>query len=464
MVEVSSGMPIALLGLGLILWLLLTWHLAPRLRTWGGVLYLVLSARYLTTFFHDYTTKSVFAGQSINSFLTLGLTALCLFLAGRDLIRFKVFIPAFAMLAALLMSGFWNFEIVGTINALIRQLLFLSVMVLIVKALDEEPNDGSSSQIILAAFIIPIFYQLLSVVFRQSKAFETDGSVSFIGGYVHEGVFSTLLLTALVVCALAAGVSWRKRSIYMSVIVVGLFFANYRTAVIAAAPIVLAHLIFGSATVTRANLAGYVRAGAFLVTCGIGSVLVGLLSERMADVGTLLTSGSGLIRPPVELTYEDRSLLSGRILIWNDYLFATLRSDISHLVFGFGPDAWEKVFALYAHNVYISYVYEIGFVGTLIFLYMLLHFLVLAATARSDKRWQLLGAHAAYGLLCLGTMPTFSIEGVILYAVICGYTVYYYLSDRLPVKRIMSGGGIHNNYGPALHPMPARSTIPGGRI
>ncbi|GLQ57939.1 hypothetical protein [Devosia nitrariae] len=439
MIDGSSGMPIALLGLGLGAWLLLTLYLAPRLHSLGGLLYILLSARYITTFFHDYTTKAVFAGQSINSFLTLGLTALCLLITWRDLLRYKVFLPVFAMILALLMSGFWNMELTGTVNALIRQLLFLSLMILVAKAVDAEANDGSTSRAMLAAFVVPILYQLMSIVLRLGKASESDGSVSFMGGYVHEGVFSTLLLTALVIAALAAGLSWRRRSIYVAVIFAALVFANYRTAVLSGVPILLAHFIFGSATVARARLGNYVRSGAFLLALIIGFTVAGLFSQRMADLGTLLTSGGGLIRPPMELTPDDRSLLSGRILIWNDYFFTTLRSDISHLVFGFGPDSWQRAFALYAHNVYISYIYELGFVGALIFAYMQLHFIVLAVLARPDKRWHLLGAHISYGLLCLGTMPTFTIEGVILYAVICGYTVYYYLYQRVPAKRVMSG-------------------------
>lgn len=439
MVYDPPGLPIALLGLGVAAWLLLTWYMAPRLRNLGGLLYVLLSARYITTFFHDYTTTSVFGGQSINSFLTLGLTGLCLLMTWRDMLRYKVFLPVFAMILALLVSGFLNMEIMGTINALIRQLLFLSLMILVAKAVDAEPNDGSAGKAMLAAFLVPVLYQLMSIAFGFGKASESDGSVSFIGAYIHEGVFSTLLLTALVITALASGLSWRRRSLYMVALFAALFFANYRTTVIAAVPILLAHFIFGSATATRASLANYVRTGAFLLAVVIGFGLAGMFSQRMADLGTLLTSGGGLIRPPTELTPDDRSLLSGRIFIWNDYFFTTLRSELSHLVFGFGPDAWQEVFAIYAHNVYISYIYEIGFVGTFIFGYMLLHFLVLAALARPDKRWQLLGAHVAYGLLCLGTMPTFTIEGVILYAVICGYTVYYYLCERVPAKRILSG-------------------------
>ncbi|GLQ09162.1 hypothetical protein GCM10007913_10940 [Devosia yakushimensis] len=442
MLDDSPGMPLPFLLAGTGIWIALVWYLLPRLRGPAGLLFMVLSARYIVTFYHEYTTTRIFAGQSLNSFVTLGIAAICLFYTRHDLIRYRAILPVYAMIAALLVSGLLNMEATGTINALIRQGLFLGLMILVATAIDAEPNDGSVSRIMLAAFVVPICYQLMSVIFRLGKASENDGSVSYMGGYVHESVFSIMLLTALVIIALSGGLTWKRRTVYMALIFTALFFANYRTSVIAAAPILLMHIIFGSANNARAGLANYVRAGAFLFAIIFGAFMTILLSQRMADLGTLLTSGGGLIKPPSAFGTEDRSLLSGRILIWSDYIYTTLRSDVSNLVFGFGPDSWQQVFSIYAHNVYISYVYEIGFVGTALYLYMLAHFLWLAFAARPDKRWHLVGIHLCYGILCLGTMPTFSIEGVLFYAVICGYTLYYYLAERVKSKHVMPGNSL----------------------
>ena len=442
MLDDSPGMPLPFLLAGTGIWIALVWYLLPRLRGPAGLLFMVLSARYMVTFYHEYTTNPILGGQSLNSFVTLGVAVVCLFYSRHDLIRYRAILPVYGMIAALLVSGLLNMEFAGTVNALIRQGLFLGLMILVATAIDAEPNDGSVSRIMLAAFVVPLCYQLMSVVFRLGKASESDGSVSYMGGYVHESVFSIMLLTALVVIALSGGLTWKRRTVYMALIFTALFFANYRTSVIAAAPILLMHIIFGSANNARAGLANYVRAGAFLFAIIFGAFMTVLLSQRMADLGTLLTSGGGLIKPPSAFGTEDRSLLSGRILIWSDYLYTTLRSDVSNLVFGFGPDSWQQVFSIYAHNVYISYVYEIGFVGTALYLYMLAHFLWLALAARPDKRWHLVGIHLCYGILCLGTMPTFSIEGVLFYAVICGYTLYYYLAERVKSKHVMPGNSL----------------------
>lgn len=443
----SPGLPLPLLLIGVALWMGLACIVVPKLRGLPLVLFLALSARYLVTFFHDYTTRSIFAGQSLNSFLTLFLTAVFVFISRRDLLRYRVFLPVFAFIFALLVSGIWNAEVTGTVNALIRQFLFLGVMVTVVTAIDGEPNDGSVSRAMLLAFVVPVAYQVMSILLRLGKASESDGSISYIGGYVHEGVFSVLLLTAMAIVALAAGLNWRRRTFLLAAIFTALIFANYRTAVIASLPILAMHLVFGSASSVRAGMANYVRAGAILATVVIGLFLTTLLSQRMADLGVILSSPGGLIKPPTEFGAEDRGLLSGRILIWSDYIFTTVRSDMSHLFFGFGPDAWQRSFSLYAHNVYVSYIYEIGFFGTAVYLYTLLHFFWLALRARRDKRWQLIGAHASYGLLCLGTMPTFTIEGVLLYAVICGYTAYYYLVERVPRRFVMPANSAGPNSG-----------------
>ena len=435
--EGSPGLPLPLLVLGAGLWVALASIALPRLRGLALVLFLLFSARYLVTFFHDYTTRSIFAGQSLNSFLTLFITAVVVAYGRKDLIRYRLFLPVFAFMFALLVSGLWNGEVMGTVNALIRQFLFLGLMIMVVTAVDGEPNDGSVSRAMLLAFIVPVAYQVMSIVLRLGKASESDGSVSYIGGYVHEGVFSVVLLTAMVIAALVAGLTWRRRTLLLAIIFTALIFANYRTAVLASLPILAMHLIFGSASTVRADMASYVRTGALLAAFVIGIFLTTLLSQRMADLSVVLSSPGGLIKPPTEFGSEDRGLLSGRIMIWSDYIFTTVRSDISHLMFGFGPDGWQKSFSLYAHNVYVSYVYEVGFFGTAVYIYLTLHFFWLAATARRDKRWQLMGMHVSYGLLCLGTMPTFTIEGVMLYAVICGYTVYYHLVDRVPRRFVM---------------------------
>lgn len=421
---------------GVVFWLLLAARIAPRLHGVALFLFLALSIRYLANFFHAYTTKSLVAGQSFNSLITLTIAVLAIYICRRDLLRFRAALPIYAFMGTLLISGLWNLEVSGMINALIRQLLFLGVIVALMTALDAEPNDGSVSKALLAIFAVPLLYQFVSVVFRYAKASEADGSTSYIGGYIHEGVFSTMLLTAMVIAAVG-GITWKRRTLILIVLFAALVLANYRTSVVAALPLLFMHFVVGSSHQFKSNMAALVRGTALIVTAIAAAWIITLLSERLGDIAVVLTAGSDLFKPPAEFSSDERSLMSGRVLIWSNYVFATIHSDISNLLFGFGPDSWQNSFSLYAHNVYISYIYELGFLGFGVFLYVVLHFFILALRARADKRWILVGAHLSYVILCSGTMPTFTIEGILFYGVLCGYTAYYFLLPRTAQRYIV---------------------------
>ena len=429
-IDLAPSAPMPILLLGLLVWAIIAFRVVPKLEGAALFLFFALSARYLVTFFHFHTTKPMIGAQSFSSIVTLGIALAGLVLFRKQMFRFPQFLPVHLFIAALIWSGLWNADPQGTINAVIRQVVFLSVAVGLVAAIDREPNDGSVSNRLLAVYVAPILLQLIALLFDMGKTAETDGSVSYIGGYVHEGVFSILLLTGMVMVALAAGMSWRRRTVLLAVFYTALIFANYRTTIVSAVPILAAHVIFGSAAQFRTGMVGYVRTFAVVLTACIGFFVASLMSKRMADIGIVLTDVTGLIKPPADFDSADRGLLSGRIMIWNDYIFATVRSDISHLFFGFGPDSWQKQFSVYAHNVYISYIYELGLVGLAAFLWMVSSFLWMAMHARNDQRWTLVACHLAYLTLCLGTMPTFTIEGILLYATICGHTVYYRLANR----------------------------------
>lgn len=424
-----TDLPLPLLMAGVALWLALAVRMAPKLNNFALFLFLALSVRYLANFFHMYTAKSVLAGQSLNSLITLTMAVGALYACRRELLRFRILLPLYAFIGILLISGLWNFEIVGMINAVIRQMLVLGLIVALIIALDAAPNEGRVSNALLAAFAAPLFYQVVSIVFRYSKDTEADGSTSYIGGYIHEGVFSTLLLTAMLIAALG-GSSWGRKTLLLIILFVALLLANYRTSVVAALPLLFMHFAAGNPTQGRSGRATLTRGLTLGLMAGGATLLLGLLSERLYDIAVVVSSGSDLFKPPSEFTADERGLMSGRIMIWSNYVFATVHSDFSNLVLGFGPDSWQQSFSLYAHNVYISYIYELGLLGFAVFLLVLLHFVVLAFRAQRDKRWVLVGGHLSYLVLCSGTMPTFTIEGVLLYAMLCGYTAYYYLAPR----------------------------------
>ena len=50
MLDDSPGMPLPFLLAGTGIWIALVWYLLPRLRGPAGLLFMVLSARYMVTF------------------------------------------------------------------------------------------------------------------------------------------------------------------------------------------------------------------------------------------------------------------------------------------------------------------------------------------------------------------------------------------------------------------------------
>src|SRR3546814_3749139 len=46
--------------------------------------------------------------------------------------------------------------------------------------------------------------------------------------------------------------------------------------------------------------------------------------------------------------------MSGRPLIWSEYLYAYADGTPFQLLFGFGPESWAKSFDVYPHNTLIS--------------------------------------------------------------------------------------------------------------
>ena len=231
---------------------------------------------------------------------------------------------------------------------------------------------------ILTVFILPVGLQAASILLSRRKgaggegvgtvSLEESTGVSFIGPYGHESGFSIMLMSMLLVVMF-----WRpQRSAWFWAIVaagiVGLAYANYRTAILSALPIILAILV------TRYHLAFVQSQRAAALTA---AMIVGLPVAYVAITTTPIVidrfeslidvTGFNFSMSPGEYTYSDRRLLSSRIFIWSRYFAAIANSDFSNQMIGQGPEAWRANFSFYAHNTYVSYYYEFGLIGVSIF-------------------------------------------------------------------------------------------------
>ncbi len=433
-----------MVAVGLVVWFIVTVRALTGQPLTMKFLYLALSVRFMANFLHTYTAYPLIAGQSINSLLGLAIIVSGLLLSRNHLIRYRAFLPVLVFIGVMIFSALYNNSTSGLLNALLRQALFIVVAISFVRVLDSDPRDGSFPPRLLSIFAAPIVMQVMSLVFNiRNTLTESDGSESFIGGYLHEGVFSVLLLCGLSITVLSRGMPWRRATLYATIFFIAIVFANYRTVLLASVPIMAGHLLIGSGQGFKADMAVLVRILVGVATVVIGILLFTFLAQRLTDIATAASDISSLFKPPELFDSQDRKLFSGRILIWSDYVFTTISGSMSHILIGFGPDAWEGTFAKYAHNVYVSYIYEFGFIGVAAHLMVTVSFFWMAISTKHSRRWAVVACHIGYSMVSLGTMPTVTIEGVILYATICGYTLYYRLASKQRTPFLLAENARH---------------------
>jgi hypothetical protein len=146
--------------------------------------------------------------------------------------------------------------------------------------------------------------------------------------------------------------------------------------------------------------------------------------ERFADLGTMFDKGAALIQPPEHFSREETRLFSGRAYLWSQYIDAYLHGDIINILVGFGPEGWVGRFSLYAHNTFVSYLYELGLFGLAAFAWILISNCLKSLRTSGDERLVLISCHIGFFVLNLATMPFWTLEGAILYAVLLGQTWY----------------------------------------
>ena len=91
------------------------------------------------------------------------------------------------------------------------------------------------------------------------------------------------------------------------------------------------------------------------------------LQERFADIATVLYNFDELIKAPEYYTSEEKRLFSARVYLWSSYLSVFFTSDLATQLIGLGPESWQDLFRYYAHNTYVSYLFEYGYLGLLSF-------------------------------------------------------------------------------------------------
>lgn len=399
--------------------LLVAWVCARTSSLHHRFVVLVVWLRIVMQAFHHVTYATV-GGLTINALMSLaicGLGALLYFRRAPALLHVSA---AIALCVIIALSGLTNALVAPTIETLLRWGYFFVIALAVRQAIIDERGTRVFAGL-MCSFSTAILLQLVSIALGVAKASESDGSASYIGGFNHESSFSIVMLGALISATLAPRVPMAVRVSYLACCLLGIVAANYRTTIIAAAPVMLGYALFMLPHAFVSAQRSFVSTFSIGLVALAGTAAVMLLAERMSDMFRLLGGGVSLVQDPSAFSPDDRQLLSGRLYLWNQYFSEYLRGSDMQLLIGSGPDSWMRFSAIYAHNSLVSYLYEYGLIGVLLLLALWGQtFILLRRAGHRAMRRHLALCHCGFILLNMATMPLWSIEGLLWYGLLCG--------------------------------------------
>ena len=376
--------------------------------------------RYFLSAFHTITYPPLVAGFSINALGSIGVAGLGLLLIPTAVFTLKKLFPFYMFFTAIAVSGFVNMQIPGTINVLVKWCYFLVLAGALFLSIRSQGQNETFKKL-LVAFVMPVTLQILSIVFGQAKAAEADGSTSYIGGYNHEAAFSMIIVSFVFVVGLTERNSIRFRTSLFTLSIFLLVLVNYRTAILTILPIAAVFYF----TLVEQRLKPSQKAPVltvvimFLVTAFM--LLSFTMRERFADVGLLVSNLDIIFKAPIYFSETEKDIMSARVFIWSQYIDAFANANMLNQMVGFGPDSWKGVFAKYAHNTYVSNLYEYGALGFTAFIFMCL-FCLQQAFKIANKGLSKIVAFSIVGFLIMNmaTMPLWNIEGLVFFAILIG--------------------------------------------
>lgn len=381
--------------------------------------------RYVMSAFHTITYRPLVAGMSANALGSMGTFAVGLLCINWRHLALRFLLPFYVLIALAITSAIANDGFTPGLVTVITKHGYLIVIILCVFGAMRRMQERDFMSALLWAFFPPLVFQALSIAFGIGKLTETDATAtSYIGGYNHEAAFSVILATCLTVACFTTKLHKHLRTGIVLLCVFGVIMANYRTTLVAIAPLLLMYFAFSSLRRFPLRDRPFVVSALIVVVAIFLGFTSLLFAERFGDVSVATSGEVNFFKPADQYTVEESRLLSGRPRIWSGYIYSWLDGDITEHVIGFGPESWNDVFPLYAHNTLVNYLYEYGLIGVVVILWVWFSMLAAALRVRHPRAGVLIGAHLSFLVLNMATMPMWMIEGNILYGIICGYTLY----------------------------------------
>jgi hypothetical protein len=388
--------------------------------------------RYTLSAFHQITYDPIIAGFSMNALGSILVVAVGIKLIPNFSFRLRHYLVFYCFFTIILISGVVNAEYKGLINVLVKWGYFFVLSAALFLALRMLPTK-QVFKALLVPFFLPVSLQILSVALGEVKATENDGSASYIGGYNHEAAFSMIIVGFILVLGWLEKNTIRFHSPMFFGAVFLLILVNYRTSMLAVLPVVF---IFILTMLTERFESKYrlpILAFASIPILILGLVISSSFAERFSDISLVVNNIDNLIKAPEYFTDSEQDIFSSRVFLWSQYLTAFSQADLLHQLVGIGPESWTGRFNKYAHNAYVSYIYEYGYLGISAFL--LVNFYLLKQALNNQSK--VLGKKLFFSILglmimSLSTMPLWNIEGLICYALISGAV---FAKGHQPVER-----------------------------
>lgn len=385
--------------------------------------------RLIFSSFHEVTYVKIFGSFSIISVYSILLvcaSAIFMYLKNISVIRIHGFYCIKLIIFLMFLSSVINSNQIQSIASIIKLIFLLQLSTMLIESIK---YDGIAKvfKVVSIAYLYPIILVLFSIILGDSKATEVDGSISYVGGYYHEGLISIIILTAMSIFVLMA-VEENKIFKQLYLIIFFLFLlimVNYRTTLLASLFICIFVLfaIYKNARILNKSLTILL---VFMIAMGTTMLAPSHLFERFQEIPDAISQYSNFINLPEYYSSEERKFFSGRIYIWSAYISDALDGTGIQLFFGQGMDAWKDHFRMYAHNTFVSFFYELGIIGLGIFSILIVNlYRKILQIRESGIYLPLCGVYTAFLVLNLGTMPLWQLEGIILFSLIIAISEYY---------------------------------------
>lgn len=385
-----------------------------------------LGGRLLFSSTYDVSFAKIIFGQSLISIHSILTILISIFFLPRNFFKFKFLGYFYMIFIIVFFSALYNHALNYGLLELIK-FLYLFSMIGVFLTLLNLTSLNYFLKVIVYLILPVIFLQYISYFLGYAKDTEADGSISYIGTYYHEAVFSLVCFLLFISCCFLFSMENKKIWILISAVsILSIFLANYRTTILALIPLV----IFMLNRIFYSKLHVESRRLVMFVSFPLIAFLIYLLinSDRFSDIATIFKVFDIYMLDPI---YYDRAtiqLLSGRLYLWSQYYQHYINGDIIQYVIGYGGGTWKDWAELYAHNQYISLLYEYGAVGffVIIFTYFQPLFFYLFNKSQVYGENILLSVFCNMGLmmLSLGTMPLWSIEGIICLSLSLSFFYY----------------------------------------